>query len=1045
MNYYFDGDFTVAAGATLNVLPGVRAEISYGNVLRVNGTASLQSGSSLNFGGIGGITGRQMIVSGTLRTDGATLNGSKVLQLNDSAIVDWNDTAFNVAIATGPQHIDKFSAAGGGKDNRSFRDIYINGATWSTGTLSLRTMGTQTQANLRYLFDGDFIVAPGATLNLLPSARAEIGYGFVLRVNGTANFQSSRLIFQGIGGITGRQMFVNGTMITNTAYFGGTKFLQLNDSANIDFNDSSFDIGIATPAKHIAKFSAATGGKDNRYFSAININSETWNQGLLNLRSIGTTTTANLNYYFDGDFVVAAGSSLTLDTNARATINYGFTLTVNGTANLLSGSLLTFAGISGVTGRQMYVNGTLRTDGAVFNGDKVLQLNDSAIVDVNDSGFNVAIATPARHIDKLSAAGGGKDNRRFNEIYIRSGTWSTGALNLRQMGTRDTTNLKYFFEGDFTVAAGATLNVLPSVRTEVMYGNIVTINGTANFELDSSINFAGGSGALARQMIVNGTLRTDGATFFGDRVLQLNNAAIVDFANTGFNTTIVTPAIHIDKFSAAGGGKDNRFFTDIYINAGTLSSGSLDLRSIGTQSTANLNYYFDGAYNVMSGATLNLMPNVRAQINYNMVVTVNGSANLYANSTLTFGGSGTLNSSQLIINGSLVSTDATITGVSPRALTVNASASAQFNNTAVTNVLLNFASGATTSVVLDAGLAKTFGSGGISQLLAGVDTLAVRYGSTLAVPQSIEIGGSVGDTPAVNVSYSSTLSLTGSLTAKTQSASTFQAPGRIRFNGSGTIANPQRLEVMGYNLGPSAAGFAPGNFAIGRLELANNTAVQLINASVNRPGPNGEALYVNTLVVPAGTRLDLNGMRVYVRAVQNAGTIVGGSLSVVGDGGPLEFATPTPGTIDSGTTDTWTFTANQSGPVMIQVNPGSTGATAALPTVLNRVRVELLSASDAVLKVVENDANGNLATLLSDPLTNGQNYKIRVRAHSSFSSLAGNYVITLVNSNATETAISITPDPAVSANWKAPQVRRNSSTTSRVLAISRVLPRYRGR
>ncbi len=53
---------------------------------------------------------------------------------------------------------------------------------------------------------------------------------------------------------------------------------------------------------------------------------------------------------------------------------------------------------------------------------------------------------------------------------------------------------------------------------------------------------------------------------------------------------------------------------------------------------------------------------------------------------------------------------------------------------------------------------------------------------------------------------------------------------------------------------------------------------------------------------------------------------------------------------------------------MIQVNPGSAVVTAAVPQVLRRVRIELLSASDVVLKTIENDFDGNLVTLGSDAL-----------------------------------------------------------------------------
>ncbi len=77
--------------------------------------------------------------------------------------------------------------------------------------------------------------------------------------------------------------------------------------------------------------------------------------------------------------------------------------------------------------------------------------------------------------------------------------------------------------------------------------------------------------------------------------------------------------------------------------------------------------------------------------------------------------------------------------------------------------------------------------------------------------------------------------------------------------------------------------------------------MRLTNAEVNWNDSRAEAIYIHTLIVGAGARLDLNGQKLYVRAFQNSGTIVNGAVSVlptvVPDGGPLAFATPTPGTM----------------------------------------------------------------------------------------------------------------------------------------------------
>jgi len=55
----------------------------------------------------------------------------------------------------------------------------------------------------------------------------------------------------------------------------------------------------------------------------------------------------------------------------------------------------------------------------------------------------------------------------------------------------------------------------------------------------------------------------------------------------------------------------------------------------------------------------------------------------------------------------------------------------------------------------------------------------------------------------------------------------------------------------------------------------------LVNLQTNSPGGAPEALYVGSLVVPAGATLDLNGLKVYALDVQIAGTVIGGTVERV--------------------------------------------------------------------------------------------------------------------------------------------------------------------
>ena len=127
--------------------------------------------------------------------------------------------------------------------------------------------------------------------------------------------------------------------------------------------------------------------------------------------------------------------------------------------------------------------------------------------------------------------------------------------------------------------------------------------------------------------------------------------------------------------------------------------------------------------------------------------------------------------------------------------------------------------------------------------------------------------------------------MSGNLLGNTQNTALFKPQGTVTLNGAGTAAAPQLLEAMSADLGSGPTGFT-NNFAYGTLVLGSNNYVELVNQSVNSPGSTAEALYANSLVVPSGSTLNLNGMNLYVRDAEIGGTVTGGTITQIPNSGP---------------------------------------------------------------------------------------------------------------------------------------------------------------
>ena len=90
------------------------------------------------------------------------------------------------------------------------------------------------------------------------------------------------------------------------------------------------------------------------------------------------------------------------------------------------------------------------------------------------------------------------------------------------------------------------------------------------------------------------------------------------------------------------------------------------------------------------------------------------------------------------------------------------------------------------------------------------------------------------------------------------------------------------FEIASTDLGRNPAGFV-NNFALGGIELDNNALVELVDSfnNGNRNGVGGaaEALYVDQLILEAGSTLDLNNLHLYVCDLEDqGGTILNGDL-----------------------------------------------------------------------------------------------------------------------------------------------------------------------
>ncbi len=238
----------------------------------------------------------------------------------------------------------------------------------------------------------------------------------------------------------------------------------------------------------------------------------------------------------------------------------------------------------------------------------------------------------------------------------------------------------------------------------------------------------------------------------------------------------------------------------------------------------------------------------------------------------------------------------------------------------------------------------------------------------------------------------STLHIGGSLLGSSQQPPLFSPQGTVVMDG-GRTANPlQELEAMSLDRGTNLAAFS-GPFAYGSLALGNNSHVRLVDQSDNAPGSGSEALYLNSLIVPAGSTLDLNGLHLYTRGTQVGGMVTNGVIEQIPDSGPIALSTPTSGAIGTpGELDEWTFFGRAGQSYTILVDTGSGNVPSAR---LNFADVRLLDPAGEIVANGGNDLAGQSVVLTDALLSADGTYRIQVHAPTSHPGSSGNYLVTV--------------------------------------------------
>ena len=456
--YFLTGNLTVDAGATLTVAANVPVTLDNGYTLLDEGTASFATGDLVTIDG--GVSSQEIEVgSGGLlsATDttfsntsfdngpivvnsnahftacGCTFSSSvQQVDLNTGCIVnsgDFTGNIFNCPLYVPVNDVQYLS--GTGNSNLQFEDVELLAGSVATGqTLALNAIGTATTNNLAYFLTGNLTVDIGATLTVAANIPVTLDSGFTVLDEGDASFSTGDLMTINGGGSSteievgsGAVLTAVGTTFSSTSSSSSNGQIVVNSNGHFtassctfassfdqvvlnsgsilnsgDFAGDSFSCPLYLPESDVQDLSGT--GFSNIAFEDIEILAGTLTSAqTLALNEIGTSP-SSLAYFFDGNFTVTGGATLTVAAGIPVTINASSTLTDDGTVTFNNGDQVTLTGTNSTQQILVGSGGHLTANGITVTSTgsgttNLITVNSGGVLNAQNCGFALTTLTLA--------------------------------------------------------------------------------------------------------------------------------------------------------------------------------------------------------------------------------------------------------------------------------------------------------------------------------------------------------------------------------------------------------------------------------------------------------------------------------------------------------------------------------------------------------------------------------------------------------------------------------------------------------------------------
>ena len=375
--------------------------------------------------------------------------------------------------------------------NQSFQDVYLSylGGSLSSGqSLALNLIGTQSTANLLYIFPSGFTVNSGAILTVADDVSVQIGAGQTIADDGTITFSSGDQVSFPQANYDTTQILVNSGGILNAtattfinpgnayesldqiAVASGGEFIAANSTLDLDqlylesgsilnqgdLTNDVFNLPIYVPALDLPLLTSNQSFQDV-YLSYLGGSLGSGQSLALNL--IGTQSTADLLYIFPSGFTVNSGATLKVADDVTVQIGAGQTITDDGMLTFGLSDAVSFPTANYDT-TQIVVNGSLSATGVSLNNpgnayesSTQISVGSGGNLSINDSVFGL------------------------NQLTLNSGSSATMSTDV--------------LSGVFAINSNTTLNITGNDFSKLNTPNGLVAAGTPSATIPLSGNYWG--------------------------------------------------------------------------------------------------------------------------------------------------------------------------------------------------------------------------------------------------------------------------------------------------------------------------------------------------------------------------------------------------------------------------------------------------------------------------------------------------------------------------------------------------------------------------